>query len=256
MIAPASHRSPMPSSASLWFRTPHALRSLGLSVGAGVALLALALFAGCGSETDPGGGGTIEPSGTRYLPLAVGATWTWRVSGDATYDKTSTVEALEDVGGAKAGIQAYRVRTTDPEGDTVSWQQDTGTSIVRHREQTFSATDKMLSDQIYTPGKLRIDESDAHMAAGSTFVETYTEQETDPDTGAIKTREKSEMWIVEAVNEPVSVPAGTFNCVRLRRTGSEEGASDKRYWFARGIGKVKETGGQTEELASFTPGNN
>jgi hypothetical protein len=237
------------------FRTPRVLRAFGVSVGAAAVLVALALGSGCGSETDPGTG-VVEPQGTRLLPLAVGATWTWRVSGDATYDKTSTVEALENVGGAKDGVMAYRVRTTDPEGDTVSWQQDTGTAIIRHREQAFSASDKMLSDQIYTPGKLRIDESEARIAVGSTYVETYTEVETNPDTGEQKSTTKTEQWTVEAVDEPLAVPAGTFKTIRVRRTGTEEGSSDKRYWFARGIGKIKESGKKTEELASFTPGNN
>jgi hypothetical protein len=55
-----------------------------------------------------------------------------------------------------------------------------------------------------------------------------------------------------AVDEPVTVPAGTFNCLRVRRRASQQDGSDKTYWFAKGVGKVKEVGGQTEELTSVT----
>jgi hypothetical protein len=48
----------------------------------------------------------------------------------------------------------------------------------------------------------------------------------------------------------VAVPAGTFCALRVRRvTSTTLGGSDKTYWFARGVGKVKEEGGnQREEL--------
>ena len=54
----------------------------------------------------------------------------------------------------------------------------------------------------------------------------------------------------------VTVPAGTFSTIRLRRqvlvgAGGGEGA-DKTFWFAEGIGKIKETGGQTEELSAYS----
>lgn len=34
----------------------------------------------------------------------------------------------------------------------------------------------------------------------------------------------------------------------LRKAG---GSTAKTYWYVRGVGKVKEIGGQTEELSSF-----
>ena len=223
---------------------------VGFSAALLVALVAMASGVGCGAETsepDP------LPSGERYLPLDVGATWTWRVTpgADPAFEKTSTVEALEDVGDSKAGTMAYRVRTLGKDGETVSWQEDTGQAVRRHREQSFSATQVMTSDQMYTPAKLRIDESAARLVVGTTYVETYTEEERDPATGAIKTVSKSESWTVEAIDESVTVPAGTFPCLRLRRVGTDVSAAEKRFWFARGVGKVKEVGGQTEELASY-----
>ena len=54
---------------------------------------------------------------------------------------------------------------------------------------------------------------------------------------------------MRAVGESVTVPAGTFtDTVVLEKIG---GSVLKTYWFARGVGKVKETGGQTEELVEY-----
>jgi hypothetical protein len=224
-----------------------------------LALLLLVLV-GCGSEVavavDAGTADAIPP-GERYLPLAVGSTWTWHVTpdlgGGTPYDKTSTVEALEQVPGAPAGTMAYRVRTVAPDGDTVSWQQDTGAAIRRLFERNFTAAQVLTSEQTYVPYKLRLDESNARLAVGASWVETYTEIATDPTTGATMTRSKSETWTVESLADPIVVGAGSYSCLRVHRVGSDVGASDKTYWFAHGVGKIKEAGNQTEELSSYTP---
>ena len=184
----------------------------------------------------------------------MGASWTFDVTaaGDPTESKTTTVEALEDVGGVKAGTTAFRIRTEKLDGSTVSWQEDQCDKIVRHREQSYDVGDVLTSDQIYQPGKLRVDESDAHTAMGATWIDTYTEIEEDPVTGDVTTVEKSESWTVEAAAESVTVPAGTFTAIKLRRTADVVGAADKTYWFAPGVGKVKEAGDQTEELTEYT----
>ena len=43
---------------------------------------------------------------------------------------------------------------------------------------------------------------------------------------------------VEAVDEQVTVPAGVFLTMRMRRVDSDKGV--KTYWYARGVGKVME----------------
>ena len=55
-------------------------------------------------------------------------------------------------------------------------------------------------------------------------------------------------WTVDAVSQMVTVPAGTFRAIVLTKAG---GSSLKTYWYVPGVGKVKETGGQTEELVSY-----
>lgn len=228
-----------------------------------VMSLSLAVAAGCGGSDDGGGGGGGGDTdgggggeGGRYFPLEVGATWTYRVTDlgtAAVSSKTQSVEDFEEVGGDKAGVMAFRLRSEKDNGYSLSWQEDAGTAIVRHREESYDQTDLFESEDWFDPGKLRIDESEAHVAQGATFTDTYTEMSIDHTNGDMTTTtSKTEEWRVEAVDEEVEVPAGTFVCLRLFRSNDGNG-TQKRYWFARGVGKVKETGGaQIEELASYS----
>jgi hypothetical protein len=229
---------------------------MGMKVSMFVLVVALVA---CGGES-PGddqscGGGAQVPMAERYHPLAVGKSWTYKVTKVGLPDemKTQTVEAEEDVGGAKAGVTAFRLRTVKPDGQTVSWQEDDGACTVRHREQELAPAPSttVLTDQVFVPYKVRLDETAAHLAVGASWTVTYTELSTDPTTGMTTSVAKSETWTVEAVNEMVTVPAGTFSCLRVRRIGQDIGQSDKTFWFAKGVGKVKETGDQTEELTAY-----
>lgn len=221
------------------------------------SLILVSMLAACGGD-DGGGDGTVEcmtPNADRYLPLAIGTTWTYDTSdmGGPNVVKTSTVEALEDVGDRKAGTMAYRVRTGKAGGlgDVVSWQEDTCTGVMRHREQSLNATtDAVETDQFYVPGKPRVDEEPAHLAVGATWTTSYTEVEVDNVLGQTHTKSKDETWTVLALDESVTTPAGTFTCLKVNKTTS--GAADKTYWFAKGVGKVQEMGEAVETLTSYT----
>lgn len=223
-------------------------------------LVPLSLVA-CGDDAPPdeGDGGVEEcltPASDRYLPLVMGASWTYdtvdmSMMNPVTVVKTSTVEAFEDVGDRKAGVMAYRVRTgkSGGQGDVVSWQEDRCTSAVRHREQQFDVNDALLTDQFYVPSKLRVDETPEHLTVGASWTTAYTEVEVDPILGT-QTVSKDETWMVQALDEMVTTPAGTFSCLKVAKTTS--GAAAKTYWFAKGVGKVQETGEQTETLTAYT----
>lgn len=230
-------------------------------------MLSAVAAAGCGSG-EPGGAeatptpdGTPTPTGTAtpgafvaHLPLKQGATWTYRTTDVADAEmgsKTTTVEARETVPGGT--VEAWRVRSVKEDGDyVISWQQDTGTQIVRHKEESYAVGGAKRSDESYDPGKLRIDVSPDKMVVGATWSTSFNETTWDATTGMTTTRTRTDQWIVEALDESVSVPAGTFHCLRLRRLGTEAGQSDKTYWFAEGVGKVKEAGGQEEVLMSYS----
>jgi hypothetical protein len=207
---------------------------------------------GCGSSEGGGiecddAGGTLD-----YLPLAVGATWTYRVTDLddlTTKDKDTEVEAIEAV--PDSSICAYRIRTDKSTGITVSWQQVDGDHVERFAEESYDNFDFLEKIEIYDPYKLRIDESLAHLTQDATWTDSYVETVLDYVASTEETKAKIDDWRVVSASESVTVPAGIFDCVHFHRSNAET-LSEKDYWFADGIGKVKEVGdNQREELVSF-----
>jgi hypothetical protein len=228
--------------------------------------LTLALF-GCGT-VDPaastggagdgaGGDGGALPKGP-LLPWAVGNAWTYRVTKDGvTSLKTTTVGDLEEVGGdgPNASLMAYHVITAkgdDLKDRTESWQApstDNEDRIERYREQSFGATSGDLElEEYWDPSKLHIDGSAEHTAQDASWLESY--QETKVEVGlSPSTHEVRERWTVLEADATVEVPAGTFqHVIHFQKIGS---STSKEYWYLRGVGKVKETGSQTEELSEY-----
>ncbi|HVV86363.1 MAG TPA: hypothetical protein VHE35_25075 [Kofleriaceae bacterium] len=230
--------------------------SLSLSLSLGV------LVAACGDDAPPPDtgpdappAGCQTPLSMRLEPMKEGATWTYTITQPGqpeARNKTSSIGPLEDVGDRKAGTIAYRQTTQKLNSTVVSWQEDRCTSTVRHREKTYDLSDPPIlqSDQFYTPSKLRVDESPEHLVAGAAWTLSYTEIHVDPTTHVATTIAKDENWMTVSLSESVTVPAGTFNAVHFNKKTS--GNADKDYWFVAGVGKVKETGDQTEELTSYT----
>jgi hypothetical protein len=170
-----------------------------------------------------------------------------------TLTTQSAVEAFEDVGGAKAGTMAYRVRSTTLTGSTVNWQQDLGTAVVRQREQFLDYQGVLLTDYVFSPYRVRLDETAPHLATGASWVETHTAAVDNLALGSQKTGSFSVSWTVDSAAETVTVPAGTFTCLRVHRVESGYSSADETFWFARGVGKVKETGSTAnEDLVSYT----
>ncbi|MBP9203952.1 MAG: hypothetical protein KBG28_08330 [Kofleriaceae bacterium] len=222
--------------------------------------LPVAFLLGCGGDdgvVTPDAPANVNcPTTGRYLPLATGNSWTYQVTDVGTgamESKTQTVGAVEDVGGVKAGTMAFRVSTTKVGGAVTSWQQDTGEAIVRHRET--DAAGAQMTEEVYTPSKLRVDESAAHTAMGATWTITYDEAVTNTATNMTVTVGKTENWRVEMVDDVITVGAGSYCALRVGRTSSSAGGStsDKVFWFVRGVGKIREQGtDQIEDLQSFT----
>ena len=233
----------------------------------GAALIATAVAAaGCGgggSDTPGGGetpGGTGGEVGTPtvttgpYQPLDIGARWTYAVNdASGNYTKTSVVEATEDMGGPKAGMMGTRVREMLATEIQLTWYAVDGDRVARHHEQTLdAATSAIKQEDWYAPSYLRVDGSAEHTTGGATFSESYTDARTDAVKQTMENKAKTVEWKVEATDEAIAVPAGTFAALRLRRTDKSDG-SFKTYWFVRGIGKVREQGDNQhrEELTSY-----
>lgn len=208
-----------------------------------------------GSDAD-GDGAVVADAGATasgpLLPWKQGNTWTYKVTGDGEVsEKVTTVGALEPVGGSgpHARKMAFKVVTKKGATDqTVSWQALEGERVVRYREQALHAgTGELEAEEHWDPAKLHLDMSAAHTVRGATWLEVYQETKT-PAVGAPVTAEARDPWTVDAVDQEVIVPAGRFRAIVLTKSG---GSSMKKYWYVPGVGKVKETGGQTEELVRY-----
>lgn len=226
---------------------------------------------GCGSvdpeKDEPGAGGdgaggsstTPKPEGP-LLPWAVGNNWTYKVTDTAGVSslKTTTIGEAELVGGdgPNADVMANHVTTakgTDLNDHTESWQMpsaDDPDRIVRLREQSFDATSgKLELDEYWDPAKLHIDGSAERTVAGASWLELYDETKLAVGLSPV-THTARERWTVIGDDETVEVPAGTFeHAIHFQKAGSSDTA--KNYWYLRGVGKLKETGSQTEELTEY-----
>jgi hypothetical protein len=197
-------------------------------------------------------------SSNRYLPFSVGVHWGWQetnVSTGASGMRQAWVASLDQLTGTKAGVAAFRVQATTLTGSMVNWQEDTGTAIVRHRTQDFDTAGTLTTSHELVPSKLHLDDASAHVVAGASWTETYTDTKTTQSTGVVATATVTVTWTVEAVDESVTVPAGTFSCLRVHRVEAasavDSNGADNVYWYARGVGKVKETGTINHELLGY-----
>jgi hypothetical protein len=184
------------------------------------------------------------------LPLKKGNTWTYTVTKEGKAStKVLTVEDEEEIDdGPASGTVAFRLTTTkDDKPESVAWQAVEGKRVLRYREQEISGkTGEVKSEQSWDPGRLQIDGSAEHTVVGASWVEKYAETKLEDDQE--ETSDESDTWSVDAVDEVVTVKAGTFKALVLRRKG---GSKAKTLWFVKGVGKVKEDGDELEELVSY-----
>ena len=213
----------------------------------------LALSPACNEDTkENDSDAQVEETDGDYLPWAEGNTWTYRVTNNGEVStKVTTIGAEEAIGGTGPNAQkrAHRVVTSKGAKDeTVSWQGLDGDRVLRYREQSFHATTGELEqEEHWEPHKLHFDGSDEHTSEGATWLETYQETKIPVDKPE-ETEEARDRWTVDAPSVEVEVPAGKFRAVVVQKAS---GGTLKTYWYVRGVGKVKETGGQLEELVSY-----
>ncbi len=225
-------------------------------------LAALLTLPACGSDaksTDAAGGGTGSATGP-LLPWAVGNKWTYRVTDSAgVTDKTTTILAEEAVGGdgPNKDLMAYRVETrkgTDLTDKTESFQAPDSSApdrILRYRELSYGAKTGLVQlDEWWDPSRVHIDGTRA--TADNSFLDAYTEYKLNAGDTVATSAVVHDLWNVISIDEPLDVPKGHFaHTIHFEKIGG----STKDYWYARGVGKLKETGSQTEELVDYTLGS-
>jgi len=207
------------------------------------------------------GGAPAVPLSGALLPWATGNSWTYVVTEDATVSlKTTTVGDFGPIGGdgPYAETSAFHVVTAKGANmmdRTESWQardENNPERVLRYREQAFSAvTGDLQLEEYWDPPKIHIDGNPELIFEGSSWMETYEETKLEVGRTPV-THSVTDVWIVLSDDATVSVPAGEFeHAIHLRKTGNG-GLNVKEYWYLRGVGKLKEVGGQTEELSEYT----
>lgn len=240
---------------------PFASRSARSFASAAALATLLGVTPGCGGGGggdgggDGGGGGNIDCGfENRYLPFQPGYHWTYRVTDLSTgirTDKDQSVSADPVTDDPDfPDLTLLEQVTNKATGSTVSLLGLDGEALVRYKQTDLDGTGALERTTIYTPFKIRLDESADRTAGGATFEEMYSATVT--DAAMVQTETQfTESWEVIGTDVPCSAPIGDTQCLQVRRIRTAGGTSTKDYFFARGVGKIREEGdSQLEELAS------
>jgi hypothetical protein len=232
------------------------------SITCGGIIATALLLVGCGgggsgtvatTPADDAAAGEVQVTSGPYQPMVVGAQWLYHVNDKGVkYDKQAVFETQEDEGGPKAGTQGFRMKETMPATTQLTWYSQQGDVVARDHVQSLDATGALTSEDWYDPYRLRVDSSAAHTTAGASWTWTFNDTHSSR-TKPTATNSLTEGWKCEAVDEPVTVPGGTFAALRLTHIDPTDG-STKTYWFVKGVGKVREetSAGHIEEMASYS----
>jgi hypothetical protein len=207
---------------------------LSLIIG---ALLAF----GCGEE-DPSKGGD-------YFPMSVGDYWVYEeidptkptvtLRYEVTRAETTETDSFE------GSYDALVLTNTFPGGTDEFREQfivDDGTRAERIKHDIYDDFGEPTKLREYEPGFLRFDRSqqskDDEWAESVIF---YTSIDPEADPLVFEANELQFNYRVVEEHQEVTVPAGTFNCIVIERSVLYGTAGEtKIYYFAPGVGKVKE----------------
>lgn len=209
----------------------------------------------------PGGGsdgprmtGDCEAGGRsssdHYLPMEVGNEWRYRVidtfAGTPPTTKSQWIEEefIPEGENEPAVLQV----TQKASGTTQNWLRREGDTVVRLRQMDIDELGNLERTTFYLPTRLRLDESEARLVAGTTWTEDFIRVVNDPAGVETKREMVTDQWTVFGVDVPCTTPWGELECLHVGRVNLVGGNSQKEYYFARGYGKVREEGGVTEEL--------
>ena len=224
----------------------------------------LVLLAACGGSN--GGNGTqidamksdAPDPATRFNPWETGAVWSYSISqaGKPTVTgRTRTIIGLEDVGAPHAGTMAYKVHVQLYSETKDLWEVPLGDLDVSYKVAFYNTSNVLYETDTEDPYRLKLDESAAHTTTGAAWSETFSETAVVPNATP-STKAETLNWSVVSSAEPITVIAGTYTALHIRRVNPAKNPVETiDYWYAKGVGRLKETGGgTTEELESFTPG--
>ena len=222
---------------------------------------------GAGGSTRAGSGGSGGSGGSSdglpkpgskqsHFPMIPGSTWTYHHFNPTKdpWDEIASIQATTYKGGDAFQLQDQE----DAQGEqTTSTLIIDGTAVYRaYREVSVSG--QVAVKTTYDPGFLRYDEAldtegEMRMIVDGWQQECVTNATSNCAPGAIKPGMTTHTFKVLSTSAKVTVGAGTFDTVQIERVNIED-AEIKHFWFAVGIGKVRELdvgSGATEELTEY-----
>jgi hypothetical protein len=233
--------------------------------------------AACGTEEPTCGGG--EP----FYPLEENAWWVDRVEDQTSGDISCKIVSIGAPAEIRPDVVAFPALSQTEDEKAYRWQELLGDGSVRRHVDEWYVGDVRTKIRHYCPFKIRVDDG-LHACPGAAWTETWRELEIDvatdapdpnacadgitvdpgtctvsgapPDGCTIATApndgltDKQRSWEVVAVDEQVTVPAGTFTTLHLRTEDHEDGVTN--WWWARGVGKIVEDGSEgRDELVDY-----
>lgn len=205
---------------------------------------------GAGTGGAGTGGGTAD-----YYPLVEGASWTYlRTNADQTMRTEEVTLAATTYEGQAGFLMVDSGNAAGQHDESVLVRS--GTSVVRIYGETLAGQALLFSVTYETPGFVRFDDAWHGRAAGFSEDRTYTRTEYDAQGLNPNVTPRTQRFTVEAHGETLTVPAGTFNdVIRVRRDRvGFTNDSSKQFWFAPGVGKIRELdllSGDIEELTAY-----
>jgi hypothetical protein len=185
------------------------------------------------SGTDTG-----EPEGS-LCPIADGAQWSYVVksSSGQVLDMDNSMVSETTWNGMQAWLLADEPNANG--NSSISTLVYDGAKLLRvHREELAQSSTTAILD--YVPGFVRCSDDWTTVGQMEEFLYDRTEYDANGQNPVVEPR--GHTFEVLAIDEEVTVPAGTFSCVkveRVRTVGAEAGAL-AWFWFAPGVGKVRE----------------
>jgi hypothetical protein len=195
---------------------------------------------------------------TRNFPWATGAVWSYQISHPMVAPMTGrkrTILGVEDVGPPHAGTLAFRVHVELYTGSKDILEAFYGDLDVSYKTEFYNSSNQLTNTRFEDPFRLKLDESAAHTVTGAKWNETFNETDLVPGQAPM-TSSQMITWSVVSDAEPITVIAGSYTALHVQRTDPSRTPPEVvDYWYAKGVGRLKQTGaGEIEELESFTPG--
>ncbi len=218
------------------------------------------LVAGCG-ENDP------DAITGDYYPMGVGNYWEYLetyTNGDAPETLRHEVNGTEtiDFGGELGERTVFVVDNTPDitsEKSRTYYIEDDGDRVTRIRQVIVGTDSSTTKTQNYDPGALKFDRT--RITKGETWTESHTRYTYDADGNPTGELLQQYTFTITEIHEKVIVAAGTFDCITITREDLlPDNYEIKTYYYASGVGKVKEiseqssSGNKMEELTTYSVG--